>query len=254
MSCLPPIRSLVLAGVAALCGGCGGSELPDPATVQSSLRAAYPGASIEGVKPTPLKGVFEVNLGGRMMYSDASGRYLLFGRLHDMQSEAVPAAGDALAERPDEAGPPNAQSMADLTKAASRNAIKQVKGNGAATLYLFSDPKCPYCRPAEAELDKLDNVTIYTFMYPVVSAESRVISAKVWCSRDRSRAWKTVMTGGSIQGSAACDTPLDTNLSLGKALGVKGTPTLLNTQGRMVAGFQSVDSLTRLMTTAGVSK
>jgi thiol:disulfide interchange protein DsbC len=251
---IPSLRSLSLAALATLSAGCGGDALSEPAKVQASLKAAYPGALIDTVKPTPIKGLFEVSLGGRMMYSDASGRYLLFGRLHDMQSEPAQAAPAAATGAVDDGGLPNARSMSELVTSADRNAIKVVKGNGAATLYLFSDPKCPYCRPAEAELDKLDNVTIYKFMYPVLSEESKVLSAKVWCSKDRASAWTKVMAGGHIQGTSSCDTPLDANVSLGRALGIKGTPTLINSQGRTAVGFQPADSLARLITTAGVTQ
>jgi thiol:disulfide interchange protein DsbC len=248
------IRQFVLVVLAAICSGCGGSELIDPATVKVQLQAAYPGASIEVVKPTPMKGLFEVNLGGRVMYSDASGRYVLFGRMHDMQSEEAQAVAGNLPASSDDTTVSSRQAVTELVKAADRNAIKYVKGNGATALYLFTDPKCPYCRPTETELEKLDNVTIYKFMYPILSDESRTISTKVWCSSDRLAAWKRVMTGGGIQGPGGCATPLDANISLAKALGIRGTPTLLNSQGRMLVGFQSADSVAQLITTAGGSK
>lgn len=247
------LRFLALALLAATSAGCGGAALSEPAKVQSRLQAAYPGAAIDSVKPTPIQGVFEVNLGGRMVYSDASGRYLLFGSLQDMQSEAA-QADDAPAAQSRADSPPAPENMTALAKAAPRDAIKVVKGNGAGTLYLFSDPKCPYCRPAEAELDKLDNVTVYTFLYPVLSSESRSLSAKVWCSSDRAGAWKKLMRGGGATGSSACATPLDANIDLGRSLGIKATPTLVNSQGRSLAGFQSADNLVRFMSTSEGSK
>lgn len=228
--------------------------MPDNnAQVLARLQTAYPGAQIETVKPTPMKSVFEVNLGGRVMYSDASGRYVLFGRMHDMQEEKSSAISQEY-EQTELPVPTSAQGVRDLFRSADRNSIKYVKGTGATSLYLFTDPKCPYCRQLEAELDKLDNVTVYKFPYPVLSNESRNISMKVWCSQNQAAEWTKAMRGAAIQGPAACPNPLDANIRMARELGLKGTPALLNSQGKLLVGYRSAESVAQLFGLPGARK
>lgn len=242
-------RGLVMGVLVSVLSGCGGAEVPQPQVILAQLQKTYPGAPIEAVKPTPMKGLYEVTLGGKVMYADASGRYVLFGRMLDMQdAEQTQLAELDAQERSTVA---TADRVREMIQASERNAIKYVKGTGATSLYLFTDPKCPYCRQLEVELDKLDNVTVYKFPYPVLSLESRSIAARVWCSADRRAEWAKAIRGEPVRGPASCPTPMDTNIQAGKALGIRGTPTLLDTKGRMLVGYRSAQSIAQSLDIPG---
>src|SRR4029078_2757061 len=86
-------------------------------------------------------------------------------------------------------------------------ALKHVKGNGKRVLYPFEDPNCGYCKELQKESAKLNDVTIYTFLWPILSAGSIERSRAIWCARDRGKAWEECMLKGVSPGTKrGCDT------------------------------------------------
>jgi thiol:disulfide interchange protein DsbC len=237
-----------------LLAACGRSEpVIDAPVVLATLQAAYPGAQIDTVKASPLNGLFEVSLAGRTIYSDSSGRYLLMGSLHDMQ--AAPGTSPLDASSTANAAPAlGAAQLQRLERAAAKDALKMVKGSGQHRLYVFSDPQCPYCRTLEAEFDHLQDVTVHTFIFPVLSAQSRPIASRVWCAKDRLAQWKVVMSGGNAAAGQSCDTPWDRNIELGRALGVRGTPTIINESGQIMTGMRNAPAIAQFATLTGEKK
>ncbi len=129
------------------------------------------------------------------------------------------------------------------------NAVKVVRGNGARKLAVFSDPDCPYCKKAEQEFVKLDNVTIYTFMYPLqMHPDAPRKSRLVWCSKDRSQAWLDLMLKSKTPaGKDNCDNPVDENLALGAKLGIDGTPAMVLANGKRIPGYMPADRLDAML-------
>jgi thiol:disulfide interchange protein DsbC len=115
-------------------------------------------------------------------------------------------------------------------------AFKTVRGNGKRTLAVFSDPNCPYCKRFEKDLAKVDDITIYTFLFPVLSPDSHEKSKAVWCSADKSKAWSELMLSGTVPGSARCDTPIEKIVEFARKYGITGTPTLIFANGERVPG------------------
>lgn len=132
------------------------------------------------------------------------------------------------------------------------NAIKVVKGNGSRKIAVFSDPNCPYCKKLEDTLKSIDNVTVYTFLYPVLTLDSVVKSKAIWCSTDRAAAWESWMIDRKVPTTAGiCDTTvIDRNLALGKKLGVTGTPTVFLADGRRMIGAFPSDRLEKEISAA----
>jgi thiol:disulfide interchange protein DsbC len=125
-------------------------------------------------------------------------------------------------------------------------AFKTVRGNGKRTLAVFSDPNCPYCKRFEKDLAKVDDVTIYTFLYPILSPDSHEKAKAIWCSSDKSKAWSDLMLNGKVPAAAQCDTPIDRNLALGRKFRINGTPTLIFASGERVPGAVSAEQLEKL--------
>ena len=130
-------------------------------------------------------------------------------------------------------------------------ALKEIKGAGKRRLIVFEDPYCPYCRQLEMTLQHVDNVTIYVFLYPILTADSVVKAKSIWCSADRTAAWREWMLERRAPlATGACATPIASVLDFGKRLRVGGTPTMLFADGRRVAGVIPAEEIERYLTEA----
>jgi len=118
-------------------------------------------------------------------------------------------------------------------------------GSGSRRLFVFTDPDCPYCRQIEAEFDKLKNVEVFVFLFPLVSLHpaARVVSESIWCNHDRASAWKSYLQQGKIPPFATCDNPISRNLALGERLKIQGTPALIFEDGTVVPGLIPADRI-----------
>ncbi|MFN3958023.1 MAG: DsbC family protein [Tepidimonas ignava] len=222
--------------VAAVALAAATATLANPALVERRLSEQYPATKITSVRDTPVKGIYEVVMGRNIAYTDETGRFMIFGHLYDMKEQV-----DLTAQRQEEIN------RIDPSVLTLTDAIKVVKGNGSRVLYVFSDPNCPYCKRLEAELAKLDDVTIYTFLYPVLGKDSEQKSRTIWCAKDRAKAWSDFMEGGKLPAapSAECSDPLQRNIRLGRELGINGTPTIILGNGSIVTGLVPVAELQR---------
>ena len=211
--------------LAAVAPGHAQSPAPD---VLLTLQKAYPKTQFRSVTTTTVPGVYEVVMGKTVAYVEGTGRYFFFGNLFDMTAQQ------------DLTAPKIAQLSAVNTKTLPlADAIKMVKGQGRRTLYVFSDPDCPFCKELERTLAKLDDVTIYTFAFPLASLhpDATRTAEQIWCAPDRAKAWEAALLRNELPSAPGkCDNPIARNLALGQALDINGTPTLISQDGRKQAG------------------
>ncbi|MDP2430839.1 MAG: DsbC family protein [Pseudomonadota bacterium] len=201
------------------------------------LQGLYPATRFASVSATPVQGIYEVLMARNVAFTDASGRYFVFGHLFDMQTQR-----DLTAERKESLNKVNFSSLP------LENSIKYTQGKGERLLAVFSDPDCPYCMKVEVELAKLDNVTIHVFPYPIQSLHpgAAAKSAAIWCAPDRAQAWRSVLSGGKTPNKATkdeCVTPIAANVALAERLGINGTPTLVALDGRILPGAATADKI-----------
>lgn len=181
---------------------------------------------VRSVTASPVTGLYEVLVGNEIFYTDASGKYLIQGEIIELSS------GKNITEQ--RQSDLNRIKWADLNQA---NAIKNVRGNGSRQLAVFSDPNCGYCKRLEKSLQQLDNVTIYTYLIPILSADSAQKSKQIWCAADPYKSYIDWMVNGvSPSGKTDCSTPLDKNLAFAKTYGITGTPTLFFADGSRFPG------------------
>jgi thiol:disulfide interchange protein DsbC len=192
------------------------------------------GAKVQSVVKTPYSGLFEVRIGNDIVYTDAKAQYLFVGRVVDSQTYQ-----DYTKDRVDEI------SRIKFSSLPLESALKTVKGNGARKIAVFEDPNCGYCKRFRNTLKDVDNVTVYTFMYNILSPDSAVKSKNVWCAPDRSKAWDEWMLNGKQAPTAAdsCATPNDKILALGQQLKVTGTPTIFFADGSRIPGAVDAKAL-----------
>jgi thiol:disulfide interchange protein DsbC len=136
----------------------------------------------------------------------------------------------------------------DIASLPLQQAIKIVHGNGKRSLALFSDPDCPYCQRLERDtLSRLDNATIYVFMFPLDQHADAARKARlIWCAADPALAWQRWMLDGQLPPPAVCRPPLAANLKLGEALGIRATPTMLLPRGQL-PGAVTLETLERAL-------
>ena len=201
----------------------------EAAAVKKSLEQRFPGAEIRGVTKTVyLGGLYEVQLDDRLIYTDAKAKYLLIGAVYDSESKV-----NLTEERQRKLNRVNVASLPlDM-------AIKKVKGNGSRTMYVFSDADCPFCARLEQELKNVDNVTIYTFLYPIDSLHPDAArkSRVIWCAPDRLAAWEAYYETGKLPDNAGdCDNPVAKTVALGDKYKVNATPTIVFADGTVIPG------------------
>lgn len=229
------IAVLVLATVAATLG-CTAQADQTTDKLKATLQARLGDVTIKGIAKSPIAGLYEVNLGTQMLYSDAAGDYVLLGDLVDAKTHK-----NLTEARMSEIN------KIDFASLPFANAVKVVKGNGSRRIAVFSDPNCPYCKQLEKTLKSVDNVTVYTFLYPVLTPDSAVKSKSIWCSTDRAKAWESWMQDHQAPTAAGtCDTAaIDKNLALGQSMNVTGTPTVFLADGRRLPGAVPADELNK---------
>lgn len=204
------------------------SETPQETGIKKLIEPRLgEGAKVDSVTKTPYAGLFEVRVGGDIIYTDEKAKYLFVGRVIDTQTseDYTKARVDAV----------NKIKFSDLPL---DSALKTVKGNGKRVLAVFEDPNCGYCKRFRQTLEGMDNVTIYTFMYNILSEDSAAKSKNIWCAADRSKAWDDWMLNGKAAPVAAeaCVTPNEKIFNLGRKLKITGTPTIFFADGSRIPG------------------
>ncbi len=207
-------------------------SLADEASLKKAIEAAYPKFKVESVVKTPYAGLYEVFMGGQIIYTDEKLTFLIAeGRLVDPKTKKD-VTGDRLEEL----------TKVDFNSLPLDQAIKVVKGNGSRKLVVFSDVDCPFCKRLEQnELTHIDNVTIYTFLYPIESLHPDAAnkSKLIWCANNRVKAWNDWNFNNKLPNNAGnCEVPLERIGELARKVGVTSTPTLIFSDGRRMLGAQ----------------
>lgn len=196
------------------------------ALVKKAVEAKFPGINVSSVTKTPYGGLYEVAIDSELFYTDERVNFMFLGSIIDTKS------------------------MMNVTEERLRNlmaikfdtlpldlAVKIERGNGKRKFAYFADPNCGFCKKFEKDIAKVTNVTIYTFLYPVLSPDSVQKAKAVWCSEDRVKAWNDLMLNGTDPSATkGCENPVEKITQLGRRLRITGTPTLIFENGRVVAG------------------
>ena len=185
------------------------------------------GTKITSVIKSPYLGLYEIYADGQFLYTDEKLTVIVAGTLIDGQTMK-----NYSAERLQKL---TAIRFSDLPLDL---AVRQVRGDGKRILATFEDPNCGYCKKLAKDMVKLDNVTLYTFLYPILSPDSLEKSNQIWCSSDKAKAWNDWMQDNKpLTGKSDCDTTaVRKSVELGRKLAITGTPTLFFADGERVPG------------------
>lgn len=221
-----------LLGIAATAAFAQATPAMSPAEqgVKQRFAERFGTAAVDGVSLTPY-GLYEVRLGSEILYTDEKVSFVLDGDLIDAatrRSVTDERKEQLLAVKFDEL-PLNL-------------ALKQVRGNGARRVALFEDPNCGYCKQLRHAIEGIDNVTVYTFLYPILSPDSTTKAQAVWCAPDRAKVWDDWMSRGKPLPTAVnCNAPIQQFLALGRKYNVTGTPTIIFGDNTRVVGAIPVE-------------
>lgn len=230
--------SRALALLAALVAAPALAQTPEE-NLRRAVEAKMPGEKVREIRRTPLPGLFEVAIGNRLFYADEALSHLLVGSL--IETAGNRNLTDARLRQ---------LNAIDIRLLPLDSAIRTVRGKGRRTLYVFSDPLCPFCVQLEQELQKVDDVTVYTFLAPVEQMRpgSRARAAEIWCSTDRAAAWEAWMVKQvAPRAKPSCRTPIDLLVKLSDKLGFQATPTLVFADGAVLTGMVPAAQIEKLL-------
>ncbi|MBI5790788.1 MAG: DsbC family protein [Rhodocyclales bacterium] len=237
------IKKLLAAACAAALAASAFAQATD-ADVKKKVEAALgEGPKVESVRKAGMLGLYEVVVGGEILYTDDKATHFVLGHIIDPKTRR-----DLTQERL------NKMSAIKFSELPLDLAIKQVKGNGGngkRTIATFEDPNCTYCKKLAKELQGLTDITIYTFVYPILSQDSHDKSKAIWCAPDRAKAWNDYMLNGSAPAAGKCDTAgLNKVMETAQKLRVRGTPAIFLADGTRLPGFLEKAQLEQAMAQA----
>ena len=220
--------------------------IADEGEIRKNLAERMPNLpKIDEVQKSPIPGVFEVRIGTDILYTDEAGNYLIQGELYDTKGRinVTQARIDKL-------------TAIDFAKLPLKDAIAIKQGNGKRKMAVFVDPNCGYCKRFERDLAALKDVTVYTFLYPILGPDSSTKSRDIWCAKDPAKAWRDWMIGDKQPASAGdkCDIAAVTrNVELGRKHRVQGTPATVFPDGARLPGAVPLDRIEKQLAASSKS-
>jgi thiol:disulfide interchange protein DsbC len=195
--------------------------------VKKAIETRFDGVKVEGVAKTAYGGLYEVRIaGGEIIYTDEKVNFLVTGSIIDTKTRE-----NVTEERK------RKLSAIKFDSLPLNLAMKQVRGNGKRVVATFEDPNCGYCKKLHQDIAGMTDVTIYTFLYPILAPDSNDKAKAIWCSPDRVKTWNDWMQNGVMPPAAKdCDTPMEKVVELGQKLRVSGTPTMFFPSGERIPG------------------
>lgn len=231
------VKTIAVAGLIACSLG---SALAQEAAIRKNLAERLPAFSkIDEISKTPMNGLYEIRVNEtEIFYTDAEGNFLLQGHLLDTRAKR-----NLTEERVEKL------TAIDFDALPFKDAFTVVRGNGKRKMAVFEDPNCGYCKRFERDLQKISDVTVYMFLYPILGPDSTDKSKNIWCAKDKAKAWVDLMVRDQPVAKASCDTAsIDRNVDFGRKHKITGTPTLVFANGSRVPGAISAQQVEKGLT------
>jgi thiol:disulfide interchange protein DsbC len=224
-----------------------GSVHAQEAVIRKNLAERLPTLpSIDEVSKSPVPGLYEVRYGGtEILYSDEKGEHILTGSMIETKTKT-----DLTEARIDKL------LAIDFDKLPFKDAVHIKQGTGARKMAVFVDPNCGYCKRFERDLAAIKDVTVYTFLIPILGPDSTVKSRDIWCAKDASATWRAWMLDGVAPGKAAakCDTAaIERNLAFAQKYKINGTPAVFFADGTRKPGAIPGATVEKLLVAAAAS-
>jgi len=211
----------------------------DEATIRSNLKRIIPSLDIKSISPSPIKGVYEVTIGGDILYVSEEGKYLLQGHLIDVAARKDLTEAKLAAVRQ--------KALASLSE---NEQIIFKSDNPKYDIYVFTDIDCGYCRKLHSEIDQYlaQGINVHYLFYPRagLGSDSYKKAVTVWCSDDRKKVLTEAKQGKKME-FKTCENPVMKHMKLGHEFGVQGTPMLVTRKGTIFPGYVPAASLAKAL-------
>lgn len=211
------------------------AQLAQEAAIRKSLSERLSSLPrIDEVNKAPVAGLFEVRIGNELFYTDAEGAYLIRGEILDLKNKRN-LTEERIAKL----------TAIDFDSLPLKDAVVWKAGNGKRRIAVFSDPNCGYCKRFEKELTGMKDVTVYTFLIPILGGDSPEKAKAIWCAKDATAAYRNWMLEGTAPPRllGECATPIERNIELSRKHRVTGTPAIVFEDGVRVPGMLTADQL-----------
>jgi thiol:disulfide interchange protein DsbC len=210
--------------------------LAQEAAIRKNIAERLPDfPKIDEITKTPIPGLYEFRIGTEVFYTDEQGSYIIEGHVIDTRTRAnlTQARVDKLTQ-------------IDVSKLPLKDAIVWKQGTGERKLVVFADPNCGYCKRFERDLNNVKDVTVYTFLYPILGGDSPEKSKNIWCAKDSTKAWRDWMLDGvtppKVMGQ--CDLgALNRTAEMGRKYKINGTPAIVFEDGKRVPGAMNAEQI-----------
>jgi thiol:disulfide interchange protein DsbC len=210
----------------------------DEAVIRKNLAQRLPHwPPLDEVRKTPVPGIWEVRLGNEVRYTDAEGAYVFEGELIDVRTKT-----NLTRERVKEVTAFKFEALA------LKDALVIKQGKGSRRIAVFADPNCGPCKLLEQELRAVSDVTIYTFVYPILGPDSDAKARDIWCAKEPGKVWRDWMVGAvpPARAMGRCElSALERNLAFGRKYAINGTPAIVFEDGERVASAMSRADLSK---------
>lgn len=239
---LAALAAATVAAIATTLAITAGAQVPQEAAIRKALgERLNAGVRIDEIAKAPLPGLFEVRVGNDVFYTDAEGAYMVRGEIIDLKSKR-----NLTEERL------NKLNEIDFASLPLKDAVVWKTGTGARRIAVFADPNCGYCKRFERELTNAKDVTVYTFLLPILGGDSPEKANAIWCAKDASAAWRNWMVDGVPPPKllGACASPIERNVALSKKHRVNGTPAIVFEDGTRVPGMLTTAQLEKQLATS----
>lgn len=224
-----------------------GTAFADEAAIRKNLAERLPQLpKIDEVRSTPIAGLYEIRIGTDVYYTDELGNHFIDGQMVDTRTRT-----NLTAERVAKL------TAIDFASLPLKDALVWKQGTGARKLVVFADPNCGYCKKFEHEMLQVKDVTVYTFLIPILGGDSPEKSRNIWCAKDNGRVWRDWMISGTAipRSMGECDTSvLQRNLAFAAKHKINGTPGIIFEDGSRVPGAMEAAAVEKKLSSAGGTK
>jgi thiol:disulfide interchange protein DsbC len=211
------------------------AALADEAAIRKNIGERIPQfPKLDEVTKTAIPGLYEFRIGSEVYYTDEQGNYLIAGQIVDTKTR-VNLTEERIGKL----------TAIDFKSLPLKDAMVWKQGTGERKLVVFADPNCGYCKKFEKDLQAVKDVTVYTFLYPILGGDSPEKSKQIWCAKDNTKAWRDWMLKGTmVTDSPQCDiSALQRNYAFGQKHRIRGTPGLVFEDGRSQAGAMNAEQI-----------
>lgn len=237
------IATLLTAAIA-VCFALPAAAQDSTEAIKAELKKRIPEIAVDSARKIPFGGLYEVVVGGEIFYTDEKASFLVLGNIVNLATkENITELRMRQINR------------VNFSELPFDSAVKIVRGNGSRKVAIFEDPNCGYCKKFERDLAGVTDITVYVFLYPILSEGSMAKSKAVWCAPDRGKAWMDTMVRDLVVPAGTCSAaPIEKVLAYGQSKRITGTPTIFFENGDRVPGVMSMADFEKKLGTAKAPK